>query len=188
MIGEILEYLQRHCWRKKTPLCVLCVMHVWHFWFSLHYEMRLIKFLAQRHVCVCAWYWGKTAKAPSAPSIIWVESFSPLTKYLLEPWRQKGAFVSLGGENSLISPLSGSLGGFLIFGQTLLTVEWERSNVCASMICPIMSDSTSFTKQMLFSRLQHKLVCSYAEFKPWRKKTIKPIIALNIGLLPAVTI
>ena len=80
--------LNIHSWRSTGTghIYACCVCHAWP-------DIRVVfgfpsilnwDWSNSQLKSVSAWYWGKTAKAPSAPSIIWVESFSPLTKYLLD--------------------------------------------------------------------------------------------------------
>ena len=116
-------------------------------------------------------YVWKTAKA-GPPSIIWAESFSLLTKYLFEPWRQKGSFVPLAGKNSLISPPgllpnSPHWGIPSIWTTDLVDrISGERSNVCASVIWVIISYELHKTEQELFSLITHFL---WKFLNHWRK-------------------
>ena len=113
-----------------------------------NFKLRKVYVLGARYV------W-KTAKA-GPPSIIWAESFSLLTKYLFEPWRQKGSFVPSAGKNSLISP-PGLLPNSPHWGiPSIWTTDLvdrmsgERSNVCASVIWVIISYELHKTEQELF--------------------------------------
>ena len=119
------------------------------FCFFRNFKLKKVYVLGARYV------W-KTAKA-APPSIIWAESFSLLTKYLFEPWRQKGSFVPSAGKNSLISP-PGLLPNSPHWGiPSIWTTDLvdrmsgERSNVCASVIWVIISYELHKTEQELFS-------------------------------------